>query len=187
MKKIKMLTFAAFAATAAISFAGCGSADTTDTTKEETQSTDTTQESTSGESTSTESTGSETEGTDTQESTESVDTSNVDFNKPDVTIKDGEFEAMKTLASDISEGKMAGKVVEIEGYHSNNIRHSIMEGDGNGAGVGFEFEVEGFAEEDYPAHEAKIKITGVVRETGEEALGMKVYKIYVPKDNFKVL
>ncbi len=183
MKKIKIITFAAMAAATAITFAGCGSGGSAETTAS-TESTEvTTSESTTAESENTESTSGE-NTTDTQESNSSADSSS-DIGDPDIMIKDGDFEAMKTLASDISEGKMEGKVVEIEGYHSNNIRHSIMERDGNGTGVGFEFEVEGLAEEEYPAHDAKIKIVGVVKDSGTEALGMKVYRIYVPKVKFQ--
>ncbi len=181
MKKIKMITFAAMAATAAITFAGCSSGETEGTKASDDSTESVTDQNTTGESATSEGASMEAPG-------EKYDVSGADFTKPDVVIKDGDFDAMKQLASDISEGKMEGKVIEAEGYYSDNIGHSIMERNAEDTGgVGFGFEVIDMADDEYPAHESKIKITGVVKDTGEEAAGFKLYTIAVPKENFKVL
>lgn len=178
MKKMRLLAFAAMAATAAVTFAGCttgGSVADTNTTEAPAESTESVSNQNQSESTA-------------ADTSSKYDISGTDFGKPDIVIKEGDFDEMKQLASDISEGKMEGKVVEAEGYYSDNIGHSIMERNAQDTGgVGFGFEVVDFADEDYPVHESKIKITGVVKDTGEEAAGFKVYTIVVPKDNFKVL
>ena len=180
MKKIKMITFAAMAATAAVTVAGCSSGES-EGTKAPDNSTESVTENVTGESATS-------EGASTEVTGEKHDVSGADFTKPDVVIKDGDFDAMKQLASDISEGKMEGKVIEAEGYYSDNIGHSIMERNAEDTGgVGFGFEVIDMADDEYPVHESKIKITGVVKDTGEEAAGFKLYTIAVPKENFKVL
>ena len=181
MKKTKMITFAVMAATAAITFAGCSSGETEETKASADSTESVTDQNTTGESVTS-------EGASAGASGEKYDVSGVDFTNPDIVIKYGDFDAMKKLASDVSEGKMEGKVIEAEGYYSDNIGHSIMERNAdNTGGVGFRFEVVDMVDDEYPEHESKIKITGVVKDTGEEAAGFKIYTIVVPKENFKVL
>ena len=174
MKKMKAIVFATFAATAAVTFAGCsGSAPENTETNEAVESTGAAESDASSET------------TEEQTEVSTYDISGVDFSKSEVEVNT--YEGMKTLMNDITNGKYTDKVVTIEGVYSYFSVPNIMVRDGNGSGVGYEFQVEGFSDSDYPAEDTKIKITGVVKETGVELLGMKGCKIIVPKDNFQIL
>lgn len=177
MKKMKLAMFAGLAGAAALTFAGCSSGGTDETTAVTTER-----------GTETEDTTSETDVAESSSAATEYDLSGVNFNSPDIVLNYGDYDEMTQLANDIRDGNVDDKVVEIEGYHSNTTMHSIMERNAEDtAGVGFDFVVVGFEESDYPNDGARIKIIGVVKDTGEEAFGMKLRTIVVPQENYELI
>ena len=89
-----------------------------------------------------------------------------DLATADVVVALDDYDAMKALSSDIQNGNMTDKVVQIDGYVSNfakGMSYNIVENNADGSGnVGTTFVIEGADESAYPSDGTHIKITGKV-------------------------
>ena len=82
----------------------------------------------------------------------------------DVTIEYGNYDAMKTLSSDIQNGRMTGKIVKIDGLVSHpGTKYSIVQPNASGSQkIGTEFIIEDSA--DYPDDGERAVVIGKVIE-----------------------
>ena len=98
-----------------------------------------------------------------------------ELKNPDVKISYGDYDAMKTLASDIQNGRMTGKVVEIDGLVSHpGQSYSIVQEDADGKQkIGTVFNIEDSSE--YPKDGAHIVITAKVLE--KSALNYQLFTL----------
>ena len=91
----------------------------------------------------------------------------VDYSKVDITINDGDFAAMKELATAMQSGGNQGKVVKVTGINSRSqfgAKASVMESDGGSSKIGTTYKIVGVDSIDqYPEDDAKIELTGVVK------------------------
>lgn len=88
-----------------------------------------------------------------------------DLKNIDETITFGDYEAQKTLSKAIQNGEKTGKVVKIEGLvnHIGSSYSIVQQSEDGTEKIGTTFTIEDGTESDYPADEAHIVITGIVR------------------------
>ncbi len=92
---------------------------------------------------------------------------NVELNgNADVAVQLGDYDAMSTLAHDIQNGKMTGKVVAIKGTVSHPGKsYSVVQANESGSQkIGTVFTIQDGEEADYPKEGAKIRIEAKVVE-----------------------
>ena len=103
-------------------------------------------------------------GVNTSETSSGV--SSGDLKNVNVEISYGDFDAMKTLSSDIQNGRMTGKVVKIDGLVSHPGRnYSVVQKNADGTQkIGTVFNIQDGGDSDYPADGAHVVITAKVVE-----------------------
>jgi hypothetical protein len=116
--------------------------------------------------------------------TEAQKTADVDYSKVDLTIEDGDFAAMESFLNDWGENKWDDKVIKITGIDARRLSNcTIQEKDGNGKGKGCSWVIiDGKFPDDYPAEDAKVTVTGVLRlnkETFARVLEVPADKVEV--------
>lgn len=110
-----------------------------------------------------------------------------DLSNPDITINNGDYDAMKTFASEMQGKTHEGKVVKVTGIsvRSNfGAKASIMESDGGSQKIGTTYKLTGVdAIDGYPADDAVVELTGVVKPDDN---GISCY-IEVAPENLKTV
>ncbi|MBQ3440968.1 hypothetical protein IJG27_01485 [Candidatus Saccharibacteria bacterium] len=108
-------------------------------------------------------------------SSSSYKVSSAELKNPDVKVSYGDYDAMKALSSDIQNGRMTGKVVEIDGLVSHpGQSYSIVQADADGKQkIGTVFNIEDSSE--YPKDGAHIVITAKVLE--KSALNYQLFTL----------
>lgn len=100
---------------------------------------------------------------------ESKAAASADLSNPEITIADGDYDAMESFAKELQSGQNEGKVVKITGINSRSnfgAKASIMESNGDGKKIGTTYIITGADSIDaYPAEDATIEITGVVTKS----------------------
>lgn len=94
-----------------------------------------------------------------------------DLENVDLEVEFGDYDGMQALSKDIQNGRVTDEVVKIDGYVSNfakGMAFNIAERSLDGTElVGTTFVIEGVEEEDYPADETHVILTGkVVDDSG---------------------
>lgn len=104
-----------------------------------------------------------------------------ELKNPDVKVAYGDYEAMKNLASDIQNGRMTGKVVEIDGLVNHpGQSYSIVQASADGKQkIGTVFNIEDSS--DYPADGSRIVIIAKVLEKGTLNFQLFTLKEFVKK------
>ena len=106
---------------------------------------------------------------------------------PDITINNGDYDAMKTFASEMQGKTHEGKVVKVTGISTRSnfgAKASIMESDGGSQKIGATYKLTGVdAIDGYPADDAVVELTGVVKVDDN---GISCY-IEVAPDNLKTV
>ena len=117
--------------------------------------------------------------------TEAAKTDDVDYSKPDLTIEDGDFAGMEAFLEGWGENKWDDKVIKITGINARRMSNcTIQEKDGNGKGKGCSWAIiDGKFPDDYPADDAKVTVTGVLRLDKNTLARI----LEVPADQVKVL
>ncbi len=121
---------------------------------------------------------------ETTAAADSSDFSNVDFSKVDLTIEDGDFDAMVEFLEGWGENKYDDKIIKITGKSEHrNSNCTILEEDkdGNGRGCSWEL-IGGNFPDDYPADDAKVTLTGILKV---DDIGAR--KLMVPADKVEVV
>ena len=170
MKKIfKALAVASVLALALTAFAACGNSEKS-SAAEKTQASEEKNES----------------AEDKDTATEAPAEAAVDYDKPDVTIEEGDYDGMKTCTDDMLAGKYDGKVVKVTGISTRSqlsVKGSIMQSNGSGSKHGCTYMIKDAETIDaYPAEDATVELTGVVK-IGE----YDVRYLEVPQDKLTVL
>lgn len=106
-----------------------------------------------------------------------------DLKKVDARISYDDFEGMKNLSKDIQNGKMTGKVVEIDGLVNHpGQSYSIVEKSADGKQkIGTVFTIEDGEKADYPSDGARITITAKVVEKESLNFQLVTLKEYIKK------
>ena len=106
-----------------------------------------------------------------------------DLKKVDARISYEDFEGMKNLSKDIQNGKMTGKVVEIDGLVNHpGQSYSIVEKSADGKQkIGTVFTIEDGEKADYPSDGARITITAKVVEKESLNFQLVTLKEYIKK------
>lgn len=133
-----------------------------------------------------------TDSADTNEATETAaaeeaktaEVGDVDYADIALTIEDGDFDAMVKFLDSWGEGTYDNKVIKVTGINAQRMSNcTVSENDGNGTGRGFSWEIiDGKFPDDYPADDAKVTLTGVLKITDE--YGSRA--LLVPADNVEV-
>ena len=107
-----------------------------------------------------------------------------DLKKVDAMISFDDYEGMQNLAKDIQNGKMTGKVVEIDGLVSHpGQSYSIVEKSADGKQkIGTVFTIDDGGEADYPSDGTRVTITAKVIEKGSLNFQLVTLKEYVKKN-----
>ena len=108
-------------------------------------------------------------------SSSSYKVSSAELKNPDVKVSYGDYDAMEALSSDIQNGRMTGKVVEIDGLVSHpGQSYSIVQADADGKQkIGTVFNIEDSSE--YPKDGTHIVITAKVLE--KSALNYQLFTL----------
>ena len=110
-----------------------------------------------------------------------------DLSNPDITINNGDYDAMKTFASEMQGKTHEGKVVRVTGISTRSnfgAKASIMESDGGTQKIGATYKLTGVDSIDgYPADDAVVELTGVVKVDDN---GISCY-IEVAPENLKTV
>ena len=110
-----------------------------------------------------------------------------DLSNPDITINNGDYDAMKTFASEMQGKIHEGKVVKVTGISTRSnfgAKASIMESDGGTQKIGATYKLTGVdAIEGYPEDDAVVELTGVVKVDDN---GISCY-IEVAPENLKAV
>ena len=98
----------------------------------------------------------------------------------DIVVEYGDFEKIKELASDVTNGRTTGKVVQIDGEVINfDKTMSFGIGEANAQGNerrGVTFVIVGLSTDEYPADRTHIKLTGIIASDGENP-GFRIYTL----------
>lgn len=107
-----------------------------------------------------------------------------DLKKVDAMISFDDYEGMQNLAKDIQNGKMTGKVVEIDGLVSHpGQSYSIVEKSADGKQkIGTVFTIDDGDKADYPDDGARVTITAKVVEKESLNFQLVTLKEYVKKN-----
>lgn len=107
----------------------------------------------------------------------------MDYSEIYLTITD--FPTMKDFLSKFWGGEYDDKVIKVVGRNATRISNcAVMISDGEGFSLGCSWELEsGVYPDDYPADDARVELTGVLRVANE--YGARV--LYVPAENVKLL
>ena len=121
--------------------------------------------------------------TSTQAATEAEaksETADVDYSKVDLTIENGDYDAMSAFLDAWGENKYDNKVIKITGKSEHRMSNcTILEEDANGTGRGCSWEIiDGKFPDDYPADGAIVTVTGVLTV---DDIGAR--KLMVPAEN----
>ena len=116
-----------------------------------------------------------------------ADNKTADLSNPDITINNGDYDAMKNFASEMQGKTHEGKVVKVTGISTRSnfgAKASIMESDGGSQKIGATYKLTGVdAIDGYPADDAVVELTGVVKVDDN---GISCY-IEVAPDNLKTV
>ena len=107
-----------------------------------------------------------------------------DLKKVDAMISFDDYEGMQNLAKDIQNGKMTGKVVEIDGLVSHpGQSYSIVEKSADGKQkIGTVFTIDDGDKADYPDDGTRVTITAKVVEKESLNFQLVTLKEYVKKN-----
>lgn len=130
--------------------------------------------------------GGESSAQESNEASADVGSSDVNYDNPDITIAEGDYDAIEALATSMQSGGEQGKVVKITGISTRSnfgVKASIMESNGEGKKIGTTYVIAGVDNiDDYPAEDATVELTGVVKLSDN---GISCY-LDVPSDRITV-
>lgn len=90
-----------------------------------------------------------------------VESTAPDWSKIDLEVSD--YASMENFRTKASNGDYDGKVIKITAVSEKLGSHySIMQHDTNGTGIGLTYKIAGAKDEDYPADDTKVTVTGVM-------------------------